>query len=428
MLENISLEILIATLFALFILSAFFSSSETSMMALNRYRLKHLAKEGHRGAKLAENLLEKPDRLLGLILLGNNLVNIFAASITTVIGLRLYGDLGFAIAPIVLTVLVLIFAEVAPKTIAALYPESIAFPAAYILTFLGKLLYPFVWLINLMANTLLSIFRINPENTDIAPLSREELRTVVQEAGHMIPIRHKKMLISILDLENSIVDDIMVPRNELEGIDLTDNPDDIIEQIANCQHTRILVYEDNVDNVKGILHARKFPRILSKSDQLTAEDIASLLDEPYFVPMGTPLHVQLRFFQKQKIRLGLVVDEYGDIQGIVTMEDILEEIVGEFTTDIQTYSQDINFQEDGSILIDGTSMLRDINRQLHWNLPLDGPKTLNGLILENLEHIPESGTSLKVGEYMLEILQSGDNAVKKVKVEQLEPQATSPHE
>ncbi len=427
MLENISLEILIATLFALFILSAFFSSSETSMMALNRYRLKHLAKEGHRGAKLAENLLEKPDRLLGLILLGNNLVNIFAASITTVIGLRLYGDLGFAIAPIVLTVLVLIFAEVAPKTIAALYPESIAFPAAYILTFLGKLLYPFVWLINLMANTLLSIFRINPENTDIAPLSREELRTVVQEAGHMIPIRHKKMLISILDLENSIVDDIMVPRNELEGIDLTDNPDDIIEQIANCQHTRILVYEDNVDNVKGILHARKFPRILSKSDQLTAEDIASLLDEPYFVPMGTPLHVQLRFFQKQKIRLGLVVDEYGDIQGIVTMEDILEEIVGEFTTDIQTYSQDINFQEDGSILIDGTSMLRDINRQLHWNLPLDGPKTLNGLILENLEHIPESGTSLKVGEYMLEILQSGDNAVKKVKVEQLEPQATSPH-
>jgi Mg2+/Co2+ transporter CorB len=427
-LENISLEILIATLFALFILSAFFSSSETSMMALNRYRLKHLAKEGHRGAKLAENLLEKPDRLLGLILLGNNLVNIFSASITTVIGLRLYGDLGFAIAPIVLTVLVLIFAEVAPKTIAALYPESIAFPAAYILTFLGKLLYPFVWLINLMANTLLSIFRINPENTDIAPLSREELRTVVQEAGHMIPIRHKKMLISILDLENSIVDDIMVPRNELEGIDLTDNPDDIIEQIANCQHTRILVYEDNVDNVKGILHARKFPRILSKSDQLTAEDIASLLDEPYFVPMGTPLHVQLRFFQKQKIRLGLVVDEYGDIQGIVTMEDILEEIVGEFTTDIQTYSQDINFQEDGSILIDGTSMLRDINRQLHWNLPLDGPKTLNGLILENLEHIPESGTSLKVGEYMLEILQSGDNAVKKVKVEQLEPQATSPHE
>ncbi len=426
--ENISLEILVLTLFALFILSAFFSSSETSMMALNRYRLKHLAKQGHRGAKLAENLLEKPDRLLGLILLGNNLVNIFAASITTVIGLRLYGDLGFAIAPIVLTVLVLIFAEVAPKTIAALYPEAIAFPAAYILTVLGKILYPFVWLINLLANTLLSVFRINPDNTDIAPLSRDELRTVVQEAGHMIPSRHKKMLISILDLENSIVDDIMIPRSEIEGIDLNDSPDDIIEQITNCQHTRLLVYEDNIDNIKGILHARKFPRILSADDQLTSNDIVSLLDEPYFVPLGTPLHVQLRFFQKQKIRLGLVVDEYGDIQGIVTMEDILEEIVGEFTTDIQTYSQDINFQDDGSILIDGTAMLRDINRQLQWNLPLDGPKTLNGLILENLQHIPESGTSLKVGDYMLEILQSGENAVRKVKVEQLEPQINESEE
>ncbi|NNE38307.1 MAG: HlyC/CorC family transporter [Gammaproteobacteria bacterium] len=422
--DNISLEMLVITLFGLFILSAFFSSSETSMMALNRYRLKHLANEGHRGAKLAEKLLDKPDQLLGLILFGNNLVNISAASVATVIGLKLYGEAGIAIATMVLTVLVLIFAEVAPKTIAALYPESIAFPAAYILTFLGKIFYPFVWLINLIANTLLSIFRINPENTDIAPLSREELRTVVQEAGHMIPIRHKKMLISILDLENSIVDDIMVPRNEIEGIDLNDNPDEIIEQIANCQHTRLLVYEDNIDEIKGVLHARKFPRILSTGEQLRTEDIVLLVDEPYFVPMGTPLHVQLRFFQKQKIRLGLVVDEYGDIQGIVTMEDILEEIVGEFTTDIQTYSQDINYQEDGSILIDGTAMLRDINRQLHWHLPLDGPKTLNGLILENLEHIPESGTSLKVGDYMLEILQSGENAVKMVKVEQLEPKLT----
>jgi Mg2+/Co2+ transporter CorB len=419
-LEEISLELLGFTLFVLFFLSAFFSSSETSMMALNRYRLKHLVKEGHRGAKLAEKLLDKPDQLLGLILFGNNLVNISAASIATVIGIKLYGEAGIAIATIVLTVLVLIFAEVAPKTIAALYPETIAFPAAYILTFLGKLFFPFVWLINLLANTLLSIFRIRPENTDIAPLSRDELRTVVQEAGHMIPIRHKKMLISILDLENSIVDDIMVPRNEIEGLDLNESSDEIIKQIINCQHTRLIVYQDNIDNIKGILHARKFPRIIYADQQPSNKEITSLLDEPYFVPMGTPLHVQLRFFQKQKIRLGLVVDEYGDMQGIVTMEDILEEIVGEFTTDLQTYSQDINFQDDGSILIDGTAMLRDINRQLHWNLPMDGPKTLNGLILESLEYIPESGTSLKIENYMLEIIQSGDNAVKKVKVENLE--------
>jgi Mg2+/Co2+ transporter CorB len=389
------------------------------MMALNRYRLNHLAKEGHRGAKLAKKLLDKPDQLLGLILFGNNLVNISAASIATVIGIKLYGEAGIAIATIVLTVLVLIFAEVAPKTIAALYPEAVAFPAAYILTFLGRILFPFVWLINLLANTLLSLFNINPGNTDTAPLTREELRSVVLEAGNMIPMRHQKMLISILDLENVIVDDIMVPRSEIVGIDLNDSPDDIIDQITNFQHTRLPVFIDNIDNIKGILHIRKFSRILSTGEQFEAEDIISQLDEPYFVPMGTPLHSQLGFFQKQKLRLGLVVDEYGDIQGIVAMEDILEEIVGEFTTDLQTYSPDIHYQEDGSTLIDGSAMLRDINKQLQWDLPTDGPKTLNGLILENLEHIPESGTSLKINNYTLEILQSADNAVKKVRAEKL---------
>lgn len=414
--QDISLEFLFTLLFVLFLLSAFFSSSETSMMALNRYRLKHLKNEGHRGAILAERLLNKPDQLLSLILLGNNLVNISAASVATVIGLELYGEKGILISTVVLTVMVLIFAEVAPKTIAALYPESIAFPASYVLTVLGKLLFPFTWLINRLANTLLNIFGIDPQRIDSMPLSREELRTIVLEAGNLIPLRRQKMLVSILDLENMKVDEIMVPRNEIAGIDLNDSADEIIEQITNCQHTRLPVYRDNIDNIQGILHIRKFPRILADTEDFTAEDLLQLTNEPYFVPIGTTLNVQLRNFQKQKLRLGLVVDEYGDIQGIVTMEDILEEIVGEFTTDIQTFDQDIHPQDDGTIIIDGMAMIRDINRQLHWSLPMDGPKTLNGLILEHLEHIPDPGTSLLIDNFTVEILQSADNAVKTVKI------------
>ena len=386
------------------------------MMALNRYRLKHLASDGHKGAILAERLLHKPDKLLSLILLGNNLVNIAAATVATVIGLKLYGDTGIAIAPIVLTIIVLIFAEVAPKTIAALYPEMIAFPAAYILFVLGKILFPLTWMINILANMFLRFLRIKPENFEDMPLSREELRTIVLEAGILIPTRHRKMLISILDLENITVDEIMVPRNEIVGIDLNDSQDEIIEQIANCQHTRLLVYRENINNTLGVLHARKFPRILSSTGPFTPEELLRLTNEPYFVPMGTPLHVQLRNFQNEKIRLGLVVDEYGDIQGIVTLEDILEEIVGEFTTDIQTFDQDIHPQEDGTVIIDATAMIRDINKQLHWSLPTEGPKTLNGLILEHLEHIPEPGTTLLIDNFTLEIMQSAENAVKTVKI------------
>ena len=389
------------------------------MMALNRYRLKHLAKEGHRTAILVDKLLNKPDQLLSLILFGNNLVNISAASIATIIGLKLYGEPGIAIATLSLTVLILIFAEVAPKTIAALYPESIAFPASYILNVLGKILFPATWLINRLANILLSLFGINIKNADDAPLTREELRTLVLEAGNLIPIRRKKMLVNILDLENITVDEIMVPRNEIAGIDLNDTADDIFEQITNCQHTRLPVYRDTIDSIVGILHIRKFPRILADSEDFKVSDIEDLVDEPYFVPVGTPLHVQLKNFQQQKIRLGLVVDEYGDIQGIVTLEDILEEIVGEFTTDLQTFDQDIHPQEDGTIMIDGGAMIRDINRRLKWDLPIDGPKTLNGLILEQLEHIPEPGTSLRINNFTIEIMQSAENAVKTVKISPL---------
>jgi magnesium and cobalt exporter, CNNM family len=420
-LNEIPLSILFGILFLLIFLSAFFSSSETGMMALNRYRLRHLAEDKHRAAMLVEALLKRPDRLIGLILLGNNLVNIFAASLATVIAIRMIGEVGIAVAPILLTAVVLIFAEVAPKTLAALYPERIAFPAAYILTPLGKLLYPFVWVINKIANSLLILVKVNVEEMEETPITREELRTVVLEAGHMIPSRHQKMLVSILDLENITIDEIMVPRAEVVGIDLNNSSSDIIELLSHSQHTRLPVYRDSIDHIIGILHARKIPRILKVQDKedFSIEELESVTVEPYFTPLGTPLHTQLLNFQRQKRRIALVVDEYGDIQGLVTLEDILEEIVGEFTTDLQTYSQDIHPQEDGSYIIDGTAMLREINRQLDWELPVDGPKTLNGLIIEQMQSIPEPGTSLRLGNLTMTITHAVDNAVKKVRVDKI---------
>ena len=422
--NEIPLSILFGILFLLIFLSAFFSSSETGMMALNRYRLRHLAEDKHRAAMLVEALLKRPDRLIGLILLGNNLVNIFAASLATVIAIRMIGEVGIAVAPILLTAVVLIFAEVAPKTLAALYPERIAFPAAYILTPLGKLLYPFVWVINKIANSLLILVKVNVEEMEETPITREELRTVVLEAGHMIPSRHQKMLISIIDLENITIDEIMVPRAEVVGIDLNDSSSDIIELLSHAQHTRLPVYRDSIDHIIGILHVRKIPRILKVQDKedFSIEELESVTVEPYFAPLGTPLHTQLLNFQRQKRRIALVVDEYGDIQGLVTLEDILEEIVGEFTTDLQTYSQDIHPQEDGSYIIDGSAMLREINRQLDWELPVDGPKTLNGLIIEQMQSIPEPGTSLRLGNLTMTISQAVDNAVKKVRVAKIPQQ------
>ena len=417
--DDIPISTLFGILFVLILLSAFFSSSETGMMALNRYRLRHLAGANNRGAKLVEALLKRPDRLIGLILLGNNLVNIFAASLATVIAMRLMGEVGIAVAPIILTAVILIFAEVAPKTVAALYPERIAFPASYVLTPLSKVFYPFVWIINKIANTLLILFRINVEETEETSLSREELRTVVNEAGSMIPHRHQRMLLSILDLENVTVDDIMIPRNEIIGVDLLDSPAEIINSLTQSQHTRLPIYRENIDNIVGLLHVRRIPRILKEQDDFSVAELEKTVREPYFVPLGTPLHTQLLNFQRMRKRIGLVVDEYGSIQGLVTLEDILEEIVGEFTTDLQTFNQDIQKQGDGIYIIDGSTNIRDINKQLHWKLPLDGPKTLNGLILEQLETIPEPGTSTRIGNLAIEISQVADNAVKTTKVTQI---------
>jgi Mg2+/Co2+ transporter CorB len=418
-LDEIPLRALFGILFLLILLSAFFSSSETGMMALNRYRLRHLANDGLRSAVIANKLLNQPDKLLGLILFGNTLVNIAAASVATIIGLRLMGETGIAVATLILTAVILIFAEVAPKTVAALYPERIAFPASYILLVLGKLLYPLVWIINRLGNGLLVLFGIHPERMEEMPLSLEELRTVVLETGGMIPMRHQRMLLSILDLENVTVDEIMVPRNEIIGIDLNDPPSDVIEMLTHCQHTRLPIYRDNIDNIIGMIHMRRIPRILRDTETFSVTDLEKISRDPYFVPLGTPLHTQLVNFQRQRYRLGLVVDEYGVIQGLVTLEDILEEIVGEFTTDTQTYHQDIHPQEDGTYVIDGTVTLRDINRQLHWNLPTEGANTLNGLILEQLQSIPEPGTTLRLGDFTLEIMQVADNAVKTVRIRYL---------
>ena len=410
-----STELLFIILILLIILSGFFSSSETGMMSLNRYRLKHLTRSGHKGAQRASKLLDRTDQLIGVILIGNNFVNIFASSIATIIALRLWGDAGIAIATALLTLVILIFAEVTPKTLAALYPEKIAFPASYLLTPLLKLLYPLVWSVNLITNNLLKLLGIKQDNSNSDNLSREELRTLVNEAGALIPRKHQDMLVGILDLEKVTVNDIMVPRNEIVGIDIEDDFSDIITQIQSSQHTRLPIYKNDINNIIGILHLRNLTRVLSQE----TPNKASLLQEcrePYFIPESTPLHTQLMNFQKEKRRIGIVVDEYGDIMGIATMEDILEEIVGEFTTNFSSSSADITPLEDGSYIIDGSATIRSINKTLSWNLPTSGPKTLNGLITEALESIPDTSVCLKLHKHKMEIRQIKDNVVKTVRI------------
>lgn len=411
------LSYLFLILGVLILLSAYFSSSETSMMALNRYRLRHLANAGDRSAKRVAKLLERPDRLIGVILLGNNLVNLLAASIATVIGIRLFGEAGVAIASMVLIVVILVFGEVAPKTLAAINPERVAYPTAYILGPLLKILYPVVWALNAVANGLLRIFGISPDDHNDSPLTREELRTVVREAGVMIPKRHQRMLLSILELENYTVNDIMVPRSEVTGIDLDDGMDEIHDMLSHCRHTRIPVYRGNLDNTIGILHVRRLLRTLLESEEITLAAIETSITAPYFVPEDTPLHAQMVNFQRLRRRIGLVVDEYGVVLGLVTLEDMLEEIIGEFTTDLQNFNRDIHPQDDGSYLIDGGASIRDINRQLRWQLSTNGPRTLNGLILEHLESMPEAGTSLRIEDYAIEITATTEHAVKTAKLQ-----------
>jgi len=413
--DDIPLAALIGLLVVLLLLSAFFSGSETALMSLNRYKLRHKVRAGHRGAMLADKLLRRPERLIGLILLGNNAVNISASALVGVASVQLGGELGFAIGTAALTFVILIFAETAPKTLAALHPERVAFPAAYIYVPLLKILYPLVWLTNVMANAVLFLFGLRNIDADKDSLSREELRTVVYEAGARISQKYRNMLINILDLEKVTVDDVMVPHNEVVGIDLDDDFEDIAKLIQDCEHTRLPVYRDNIDNVLGLLHLRRLANRASLPG-FSKDDIEQLLVEPYFVPEGTPLSTQLVQFQKGRQRIALIVDEYGDIQGIVTLEDILEEIVGEFTTDPAAEDEDIVRESEKTFLVNGAANIREMNRVMNWNFPTDGAKTLNGLILEYLETIPESGTGLKVGDYPIEIIEARENRVQLARI------------
>lgn len=413
--DDVPLATLLAVLVVLLLLSAFFSGSETALMSLNRYRLRHKARSGHRGARLAETLLKRPDRLIGLILLGNNLVNFSAASLVAIISLKIGGQPAVAIGTLILTLVVLIFAETAPKTLAALHPERIAFPASYIYFVLLKIVYPIVWLTNAASNGVLFLLGVRDGDAEGDALSREELRTVVYEAGTRISTRYRRMLISILDLEQVTVDDVMVPHNEIVGIDLDDDIEQLTEVVQSSEHTRLPVYRDNIDNVVGLLHLRNLANALSTSD-LTVSRIESLLTEPYFIPEGTPLSTQLVQFQKSRRRLAMVVDEYGDIQGLVTLEDILEEIVGEFTTDPASDDADIVKERDDCYLIDGSTNIRALNRVMNWQLPTDGAKTLNGLVLEILETIPKAGTDLEIAGYRMEIVETNDNRIKTARI------------
>jgi Mg2+/Co2+ transporter CorB len=414
-LDNIPLGLLFGLLAGLLFLSAFFSISETAIMSINRYRLKHKVEAGHRGAILVHKLLEQPDRLLGLILMFNNLVNNLAAVLAAFIVAKLYASESAPwIGTILLTIIMLIFCEITPKTFGALHPEIIAYPAAYVYAVLLKVSYPFVWIFSELANGILNLLRVRPNDKSHTSLSPEELSTVVRESGSMIPKRHKKMLLNILSLEGATVEDIMVPRNEVIGIDLDADWETIHEQLNHLSHTRIPVYREKIDHIVGILHVKRVLRLFAEHE-FDRQSLENSLVSPYFVPEGTTLAKQLLNFQKRKRRMALVVDEYGDLLGLITLEDILEEIVGQFTTDSSS-SRDIHPQPDGSVLADAGVHIRDLNRVLNYSFPTDGPKTLNGMILEYLEMIPEPGTSLLLHGMPVEIIKTRSNAVKTVRL------------
>ena len=416
-LNDVPLGVLSLALFLLILLSAFFSSSETAMMAVNRYRVKTRAERGNRSAKLVLSLLASPDKRLGTILFGNNVANIAASTLASVIGLRMFGDAGLAYAPLALVFIVLIFAEVAPKTYAAVNPERIAFPAAWVLAFLQIVLIPFVWLVKFFSNGLLKLLGVEVQTQGDA-LSNEELQAAVNESGDMLNTSHQEMLLRILEMEKVTVEDVMVPRANMEAIDLDDDWDEIVEQLATSHHTRVPVFQGSVDNFVGIAHIRKL-FYLSQMAEFNKETMMTMIREPYFVPENSSVTHALTNLQEQRRRFGIVVDEYGDIKGLITLELILEEVVGNFTSSVPGADDDITPEPDGSYLVRGTSYLRDINRQLQWNLPTQEAKTVNGLILEHLEDIPEAATCFKLDDYVVEIVQSRDTSVHVARLKKL---------
>jgi Mg2+/Co2+ transporter CorB len=417
-LDELSTTSLFIILGGLILGSAFFSSAETGMVSLNRYKLRHLIKKNHRGAKLANSLLERPDRFFGIVLLGNTFLNIASGTVASMLAIKLYGEDSLAIATVLLTMAVLIFAEVTPKTIAALHPERIAFPASYVLVPLLKVMYPLVWATNQASNGLLRLFRVNAQHHNHDQLSPEELRTVVHESGKMISPRYRGMLINILDLGQMTVQDIMIPRTQVAGIDIDRSDAEIMSQLSSTEYTRIPVYQGEINNILGILHMRRIGRLIDDdaNERDVRDFILANMREPYFVPETTPLNIQLLNFQKEKRRMGLVVDEYGDVQGVITLEDILEEIVGEFTTNLGESSSEYERLPNGQFRIDCSVNIRDINRHLDWHLPIkiNSARTLNGLFLEHLGAIPASNVCFVIGAYHFETETIADNKIQRV--------------
>lgn len=396
----------------LILLSAFFSCAETSLMAINRYRLKHRARMKKRSALLILELLKRPDRLLGVILIGNNVCNIFAASLATLLAVNFFGEKWVFFASVLLTIIILVISEVAPKTLAATYPDQTARLAAWPIFFLLKLFYPVVWLINALSNGLLWIFRVKTETQVVEPLSRDELRSIVYEARGKLSHQYQNMMVSILDLNKVLVEDIMVPRHEVVGIDLEWPWNDIVRQIAKSRHSLLPVYRENLNQAAGILYLHELVEYSLMEKDINKDVILDLIKEPYFVPEGTSLNVQLLNFQREHKRMALVVDEYGEIQGLISLEDILEEIVGEFPTNINMSEKRVTPRPDGGYLVEGAITIKELNRLTGLKFPVKGPRTLSGLIIEQLESIPKAGTCLKIGKNPVEIMVVKNNRVK----------------
>ncbi|ACQ68866.1 magnesium/cobalt efflux protein [Candidatus Williamhamiltonella defendens] len=419
MLEQVSTGTIIFILIVMIIISAYFSASETGMMTLNRYRLRHLAKQGNRGALRVEKLLQRPARLISLVLVGNNLVNILASSLATILGMRLYGDIGVAIATGLLTFLILVFSEVMPKTIAALYPEKTAFLSSFLLIPLQKIMMPMLCFLSGTTHLLMRLFGIKESIHHIDQLSKEELRSIVNESHSQISRRHQNMLISVLDLEKVSVNDIMVPRSEIVGIDVNSDWKSIMRQLTHSPHGRILLYRQSLDDAIGMLRVREAYRLMTEKKEFNKENLLRAADEIYFIPEGTPLNIQLIKFQRNKEKVGIIVDEYGDIQGLVTVEDILEEIVGDFTTSMSpNLAEEVNLQSDGSVLIDGSASVRDLNKAFNWSLPI-GSRTINGLLLEELGEIPPVNTELCIGSYQIAVMEVQENRIRQVRIKAL---------
>lgn len=416
--NDIPLQTLVYGLFVLLLVSGFFSIAETSMMAINRYRLRHLVSTGHRGAILAASLLDRTDRLLGVVLLGNNFVNSLSAGLFTVIMFRMLGENEYAlwIGSAGVTFFILVFSEITPKVIGAAYPERIALASAYVLTPLLRIAYPVVWFVNLFVQGILRLLRLQAQPEGRHTLSPEELRTLVLEGGPFIQRQHREILLNLFELGQVTVDDVMIPRGRVEWIDLDDPPERIADQIATCYHTRLVACRGSLDQVAGILHVRRALSLVRQGGLAEADAILPLLAPPYFVPAGTALFTQLGQFQERQERLGLIVDEYGELRGLVTLEDILEELVGEFTTTAPGGGEGYSRAADGSVLVEGTAALRALNRRLGLDLPLDGPKTLNGLIVDYLRELPEPGTTVKIAGYPLEVVQTQERLIRSVRI------------